>query len=632
MSSSGSVLLPLFIPADVRPGEGLMSMMVRTAEKNVLGRLHRMAHFAELSDSRVDSIPFTRWNDATALASVLSVGVDHVRERMHPPVLHSSADDYVDWYGTPLHRRYIETRQRRFSLASLSALGHDLAIWSLKPLLFCPDSLELLVDRCGECDRPISWATMSSLSFCDGCKRPMMSDLGETVPVELGADARLAARMVDPDPTVRRGALDELPLPFRSWEAGDVFQAVVELGLVARSPIAPDGCKRWKSMSRGNFEAYSTDDLVAGVHFVRHWPDSLKEHLKEITENRSGPIRILMGRLGKYFDKACSQTPIQRLVQQTVPDVMRQLPIPLRSNQFQTENVQRSADQVTATEAAAHVLSDKKMVARLAGSRRCCIAKKAGASLYRRSAVEQAFQAWRASIAFRQVAAVLGLQTYCVQSLLDAGLIEAPANVDAALLAQEALITKESADRFMLRFARVPLSGGGSQIVSFREAMRDVLAPDLWVQGFEGLLSGALRLAKYAETDACLADRLYVYDDDFEHLRISDDRRDPPDLSVSASEAAELLNVSNTLVSGAVKIGLIQGMPTKTSVQVPLSEVRRYRRDFIGAQEVKRKAGLSAQRFSALMKARGFKPAGDVYNTLFWRRADAELALLSQCS
>jgi len=52
------------------------------------------------------------------------------------------------------------------------------------------------------------------------------------------------------------------------------------------------------------------------------------------------------------------------------------------------------------------------------------------------------------------VAAVLGLQTYCVQSLLDAGLIEAPANVDAALLAQE------SADRFMLRFARVPLSDG----------------------------------------------------------------------------------------------------------------------------------------------------------------------------
>lgn len=226
---------------------------------------------------------------------------------------------------------------------------------------------------------------------------------------------------------------------------------------------------------------------------------------------------------------------------------------------------------------------------------------------------ESGREAWRASIAFRQVAAVLGLQTYCVQSLLDAGLIEAPANVDAALLAQEALITKESADRFMLRFARVPLSGGGSQIVSFREAMRDVLAPDLWVQGFEGLLSGALRLVKYAETDACLADRLYVYDDDFEHLRISDDRRDPPDLSVSASEAAELLNVSNTLVSGAVKIGLIQGMPTKTSVQVLLSEVRRYRRDFIGAQEVKRKAGLSAQRFSALMKALGFKPASDVY-------------------
>lgn len=119
-SCEATLTKPLFIGGDVRAGEGLMSMMVRAAEANVMGRLHRLALFAGVTGTRVDSIPFTRSQDAQKIAQLLSVDAAEVRGRMHPTAPHSSADEYVDWYGTPLHRRYLETRRRRVAPASLA--------------------------------------------------------------------------------------------------------------------------------------------------------------------------------------------------------------------------------------------------------------------------------------------------------------------------------------------------------------------------------------------------------------------------------------------------------------------------------------------------------------------------------
>ena len=103
-----------------------------------------------------------------------------------------------------------------------------------------------------------------------------------------------------------------------------------------------------------------------------------------------------------------------------------------------------------------------------------------------------------------------------------------------------------------------------------------------------------------------------------------------PEVTVSGMVAADMLGVSNTLVSGAVRLGLIRGRKTRRRIEVPLSEVRRYGREFIGADEVAKKTGVRAQDFSAAMRSNGFEPLGQAYNTNFWRRADAEELYPSQ--
>lgn len=631
MNSEATLTKPLFIAGDARAGEGLMSMMVRAAEANVMGRLHRLALFAGVTGARVDSIPFTRSQDAQKIAQLLSVDAAEVQGRMHPAAPHSSADEYVDWYGTPLHRRYLETRRRRVAPASLAAFGHDLAIWSVKPLTFCPDSLEHLVDQCPACGRTLTWAKSSSLSQCGSCGRFLVAGQGRRIEGELVDDARRVAALISPCDHERQSALSVLPAPFHEWEAGDVFQAVVELGLVSRSPVASPKCTRWATMSRGGFEDYSVDDLVAGYRFVRDWPHSLRSHLAGLTKSRTGTARNLMGRMGKYFDSQAPRTPVRKLVRQCVPELIHDLDVPLRVNQFRVDGVARRDDLVSATDAAVAAQTDKKMIARLASSPTCCIAKSPGTSLYSRAAVVNAFEAWRASSSIWDVAKAIGLPTYCVKALATARMIRDTDNSDAFLLSKDGgLIERVSVGEFCQVIQAVPIQEAGSRVVPLSEAMTGVLHPETWVRAFEGLLGGQLRKAGLAEGGGRLSDRILVYDQDFEHLRFNDERREPPESAVSALEAATILGVSNTLVSGAVQIGMIVGRQTSVCIEVPVSAVRRYRRDYIGAQEVSRKTGVGSQRFSAMMRARGCEPIGKVHSTTLWRRDDAVRIFPSQ--
>jgi hypothetical protein len=99
---------------------------------------------------------------------------------------------------------------------------------------------------------------------------------------------------------------------------------------------------------------------------------------------------------------------------------------------------------------------------------------------------------------------------------------------------------------------------------------------------------------------------------------------------VSGVVAADLLAVSNTLVTGAVRIGLIEGIRGTAQIHIPLSEVRRYGNEFVGAEEILRELGIRSQDLAALMRDAGFEPAGQAYNTYYWHRADVRELLGSQ--
>lgn len=148
--------LPLLIRVDPRPDEALLSILVRASQENVLGRLHRVASLAHLEKHRVEYLPFTAVQASESLAALLGVDEQLVSMRMHPKAAHSSADEYIDWYGTVLPRRYVETRRIRFGNAGVEDFVR--AQWAIRPLSFCPETGDILRHSCPSCGVDQVWA------------------------------------------------------------------------------------------------------------------------------------------------------------------------------------------------------------------------------------------------------------------------------------------------------------------------------------------------------------------------------------------------------------------------------------------------------------------------------------------
>lgn len=583
----------------------------------------------------MEYLPFTGLEDAPAIAGLLDVPLDAVVGRMHPTRPHSSADDYIDWYGTPLPRRYVETRTMRFSPTSLSSKEHHQAVWSIKPVTYCASSMDLLVSDCTSCGHRASWVTTKSTTRCVACGQLFSAISTGSVRANLQLDAQRVACLINPDPMVRADAIRRLPAPFTVWEAGDVFHAAVELGFIASNPIQVPGCPRWKSMTRGGFTTYSVDDLVAGYRFIRDWPRSLDGHLTKLTKGRSGNTRVLMGSMGKYFDRQATHTNLRDLIRLEAPPVLRKFDVPIRGNQVGGSVLARNPGTLTATEVADAFKVDKKVISRLSQSPTCCIAKspvRSGVVLYDNASVGSAMKLWRMSLTFAQAARMMGIPPYCVEAFIEAGLLVEIIDPDVILLSEgNRLVESTSVKRVASRLEQQVLQPDhGSGSVPFLTGMVNVLHPTSWTSAVHQLLAGKIPITGFRAGRGPILNRFLIMKDTLAHLKDADDRLVVPDFAVSGVVAADLLGVSNTLVSGAVRLGLVRGKKTSRQIEVPLSEVRRYKHEFIGADEVTTKTGVRSQDFSASMRSHGFEPLGQVYNTYFWRRADAKALYPSQ--
>lgn len=342
-----------------------------------------------------------------------------------------------------------------------------------------------------------------------------------------------------------------------------------------------------------------------------------------------------MGSMGKYFDRTASKTPLRELIRLDAPLALRKMDAPVRGNQVGGEVFARNAGTLTATKAADHFRVDKKVIARLSNSPTCCIAKstmRSGVVLYRKAKVEAAITAWRGSIPFDQAARIVGVPAYCVEALTKAGLLLEVDEPDAVLLSEGVrLVSTESLSRLAHRLESQDLASvDGSGSVPFLVGMTNVIHPDSWAAAIQQILKGKIPLTGRREHTGPVLNRFLVVECALAELKQKDDLLPVPDVHVSGVVAADILGVSNTLVSGAVRLGLVQGKKTSRQIEVPLSEVRRYRRELIGADEVARKTGVRAQDFSAAMRSNGFELLGQAYNTYFWRRAEAQQLYPSQ--
>jgi hypothetical protein len=221
---------PFLIRVKPHPGESLLSIIARAAEANVFERLTDLLSLAGMKMKVPAYIPFTRLEDAGRLSSALDVPVEDVQFRMHRPISDLSVLNRVDWYGEQLPRRYIDATPRRFSPAALRRSDHHRAAWMLKPLGFCPETMEFLQSSCPHCKKPTEWKFTLSIGRCEHCNKSLRRFKPGKLPWHLRVEAASVAALVSTDPGKRTLAVHSYPEPFCHWKAGDIFVAAVEVG------------------------------------------------------------------------------------------------------------------------------------------------------------------------------------------------------------------------------------------------------------------------------------------------------------------------------------------------------------------------------------------------------------------
>ncbi len=614
MSSSGSVLLPLFIATDDRPGECLLSLLIRAANSNVLGRLASLLSLASIENARLEYLPFTQTESVASIAKLIGVSPSAIARRMHKAI--PGDREEVDWYGINLPHRWI-SKQVRFAPGGLKKSGDHQAVWSLKPLKYAAATGEILHDVCPSCGHRVTWESLRDVRTCSRCT----ADISDTQPVylepELRAQAMELARLVGTEAADREELLSTLPTPFKNWSAGDVFRAVVEFGLIASSPVAPSGCSRMKRVTAGDFSLYSTRELITGYDFIKAWPASFDDLVSRIAQERSIATWNTLGRLAKFAPSNAPGTPVCKLVKERISH-LRSLSRPSAQTRFDRALL-------TASEASEAFGVDKPILSRLGLDGNCVVEHKGGSKLFKRACLEEAIHVWKTSSTAGEVASILGVPEPFVPFVAAAGLIAPVDDVDAVALANGLARYKVCSIELLARRLGEASNASPSDLtqpVSLLESMMGILSPDRWIQ----IIACVCDQTVVAHRPALSANALdlQVCAADLHPILSGIVREEIPNLDVSYLAAERLTGLDDIIVGGAVKSGLIQGRTADGKTKVPLSELARFVEVFALAKDGARKLGIAPVYFAEAMRSRGYKPAGKAHHCIVWFKADVE--------
>lgn len=223
--------VPLRIPITPRDDESLIGLVARATRENVLESTSlilasagmRLLHPGTLSR---DGLPY-----AASLATVLGCRQAEIEERCYPN--DPEAGPQVVRFGeAALIKSDLKHERRRISPASLKVVPYHRAQWLCSLLPFCPESLELLSDRCPHCAEPLGWRVSWGIEVCEHCRTTIKDSVGQQLPSELEQDYRLFARLISPVPAVRREALAGLAPEISALAPSVLLYLMLQLGRI----------------------------------------------------------------------------------------------------------------------------------------------------------------------------------------------------------------------------------------------------------------------------------------------------------------------------------------------------------------------------------------------------------------
>lgn len=233
-----SEVKPFAVSAAPIEGESLMGFVNRSLAQTPINRTVVGLSLAGIGTLRPDALPVTLTDDGQikGLATLLNTTEAQIRGRLVTKMPRGDLVGGMDFYGLTIRDRLKEYRFRRVSPLALSRSDHYRQVWDLRCFAFDPETLEVLIDRCPECSRPLDWNRAYGVGKCNRCldeRGVPQVDLRDYAGVPVEVDDRegllLAPSLASPSPQVRRETHERLPTPWRDLRDSDVFEAIISV-------------------------------------------------------------------------------------------------------------------------------------------------------------------------------------------------------------------------------------------------------------------------------------------------------------------------------------------------------------------------------------------------------------------
>lgn len=615
---------PLLGRREPLPGESLMSVVARACAASGFRTISTVLSSIGIT-STPPFVPFTQIEHAANLAALLRVREDQVLSRMHP-----GGREVVDWWGEPLRRVYLEARTRRYSPASLAVSAHHRAAWMIRPLPFCPESFEILRSDCPACRRFLGWSHARGIDRCEHCDAALSDAVVDQVDTISREGASRVASLVSVDPGKRRQAVRSLPPPFNRWRPGDVFDAVVELGVAHRRLDDLYPRQGAVLLGEGRYQEITTPVLIAGLATLDKWPISLTTLVDRIgaSTNIGGSTGLedCLGPFSKFLQSHRAGSPLYDAVAAEAATAFRAALIPVKSTALDRIAPPEDDGLISEKEALEKFDIYQKHLRRLDGVSDAMVMRRASVSkLYDRDRLSTGVAAFRVAVTPLEVVRTLGAPEFVLTTLAEKNLLKAEANPDAVLLSGcKFLITSASVDRLIGRAERLRRSSG-SERQPLSRVLQHIFSPEAWAAALELAVTGAATISD--DPEATLLDRLMVEPKTIYSALRRSSWTFPASVGISCITAGKLIGQNDVLMSKAVTENAVPGVVGARSHTIRLADLHAFSSKYAFTNDIAGRLNCPPQTAAKELRAAGLRPSRLVYRMALWNRAEAEAAL-----
>lgn len=596
--------------------ESLYSFIARLAEANVFPSTSKLLSHRGIAIRRLASLPFTQ-EGISAVCELAPNSEGSITSKFHIP---DPADPRrVEWFGAVVDRELIESRKRRISPTSLLTGKYHRAMWLLRPIHFCGETMTWLVDHCSNCGRTLQWERAVGIDVCEGCGEVVAGEDGR-LPVAFHSSAAEIVSLVAVEEERRAAIVQTLPSPFNGMAAGDVFSCAVEFAAIHFHLNNRDKDPQRQAISQGNYSCLGRDGIFKGWDTIKRWPDSMMDLAGlDVGSPQYGSLREKsIGVLSRYFDPRTRDSSAKEVIQQFGPSFLRNAGVACnRSRNFQPDEFGRNVG-LTQTEVRKEYGLSGRALTQLADEGICLIGKQdrhRGTQIFDREGIEDLLRRSSRAISSCELVRRIGCPELAVGQMIQAGLIT-PLDDRGVLIAAQDLAFDSSTPARLL-----PDLGDCEEAVdtSSLEPLTSVLANQLslvaWVCTFEAIREGCIRCQRGEGANAPIADQLLVDRQQVEAV-CNESNHEIPNITITAVDAGNRINAKSFIFNEAVRMGIISDLS--------LPEVIRMRNLLLLPSEIQSWFFGNSWEFKKSMKKQGAKPYAQVASKNLWLRSEVE--------